>query len=65
MGEIRFQPLFGAKELVPKNVYHVICHYDITDESNIKVTRKKGNNHQLKKLLIVKQILLVSISGNA
>ena len=35
---------------------------NISPETHIKITRKKGHDHQLKKLLIVKQILLVSTS---
>ena len=35
---------------------------NISPESHIKITRKKGHDHQQKKLLIVKQILLVSTS---
>ena len=41
---------------------HLISHYNITPESHIKV-RNKGNDHQPKRLLIVKQLLLVSTSG--
>ena len=36
----------------------------MTLESKVKVTRKKGNDHQFKKLLNVTQILLVSNIGN-
>ena len=50
--------------LTPKSDQHLISHYNITTESLIKVTRMKGNDHQLKKLLIVNQILLVSTLGN-
>ena len=50
--------------LTPKSDQHLISHYNITTESLIKVIRMKGNDHQLKKLLIVNQILLVSTLGN-
>ena len=43
---------------------HLISPYNITPKSHIKVTRKKGNDHQRLKLLIVKKILLVSTSKN-
>ena len=36
----------------------------MTLESKVKVTKKKGNDHQFKKLLNVTQILLVSNIGN-
>ena len=36
----------------------------ITVESNVKVMREKVNDHQFKRLLIVKRILLVIIIGN-
>ena len=42
----------------------IIFPHNITSELYIKVTRIKGNDHQLKKLLIVKQILLVTTLGN-
>ena len=35
---------------------------NISPESHTKITRKKGHDHQQKKLLIVKQILFVSTS---
>ena len=50
--------------LTPKSDQHLISPHNITTESLIKVMRIKGNDHQLKKLLIVNQILLVSIIGN-
>ena len=40
-----------------------ISPYSVTPESNIKVVTEK-EDYQLKKLLIVKQILLVSTIGN-
>ena len=43
---------------------HLIFPHNITSELYIKVTRIKGNDHQLKKLLIVKQILFVTTLGN-
>ena len=36
----------------------------ITVESNVKVMREKVNDHQFKRFLIVKQILLVITTGN-
>ena len=48
--------------LTPKSNQHLISAYNMTSESYIKVN--KGNDHQLKKLLTAKQILLVSIIGN-
>ena len=36
----------------------------ITVESNVKVMREKVNDHQFKRFLIVKRILLVIIIGN-
>ena len=36
----------------------------ITVESNVEVMREKVNDHQFKRLLIVKQILLVITTGN-
>ena len=50
--------------LTPKSDQHLISPYNITTESLMKVMRIKGNDHQLKKLLIVNQILLVSTLGN-
>ena len=50
--------------LTPKSDQHLISPYNITTESLINVMRIKGNDHQLKKLLIVKHILLVSTLGN-
>ena len=52
------------KPLTPKNDWHLISPYNITPKSNTKVTRIKENDHQLKTLLIVKQILLVSTLVN-
>ena len=40
-----------------------ISPYSVTPESNIKVVTEK-EDYQLKKLLIVKQIFLVSTIGN-
>ena len=47
-----------------KSDWLLIFLYSITLESNIKVRRKKWNDHQQRKLLIDRQILLVSTSGN-
>ena len=43
---------------------NLISHHNITLESNIKVTRITRNHHYLKKLVIVKQIFLVSTLRN-
>ena len=48
--------------LSPKSNQHLISPYNMTSESYIKVNKR--NDHQLKKLLIVVQILLVSTIGN-
>ena len=42
---------------------NLISPYNITTESH-EGLENKGNDHQLKKLLIVKQILLLSTLGN-
>ena len=57
--------LFQGNPLTPKSDQLLISHYNITPESNIKVTRihDQGNDHLLKNLLIVKKVLLVSTSG--
>ena len=47
----------------PKSDQHLSSPYNISSESFIKVQNKR-NDHQLKKLLIVKQILPVSTLGN-
>ena len=51
--------LFEVNPLTPKSDELLILPYNITLESNIKVTRihDQGNDHLLKKLLIVKKIL--------
>ena len=48
--------------LTPKNDKHLISPERITPKSNIKFRRIR--DRKLKQLLIVKQILLVNISGN-
>ena len=50
--------------LNPKNNQHQVSPYNNTAESFIWNHVNKGNDHQLKKLSIVKQILLVSTLGN-
>ena len=50
--------------LTPLSGLHLISLYIIPPGSNIKSHKNKGNDHKLKKLLIVKKILLVSILGN-
>ena len=49
--------------LTPKSDECLISPYNITTELH-EGHENKGNDHQLKKLLIVKQILLLSTSGN-
>ena len=50
--------------LTPKSDWDQISPHRITVESNIKVFKNKRNGCKLKKLVIVKQILLVSTIGN-
>ena len=52
--------------LTPQEWIALIFSYNVIPESltHMKVMRKKGNDHQLKKLLIVERILLVSTWGN-
>ena len=49
--------------LTPQSYRHVIPPYNITDESNIKAMRLRGNDHPSERLLIVEEILLVSTVG--
>ena len=48
----------------PKSDKHLISLYSAIPESNMKVMENKGNDHQQKKLLIVKQIPLFSSLAN-
>ena len=48
----------------PDSDWHLLSSYNITLESNIQVTRIKEMITDLVKLLIVKQVLLVSNIGN-
>ena len=52
--------------LTPQEWIALIFSYNVIPESlsHMKVLRKKGNDHQLKKLLIVEWILLVSTWAN-
>ena len=51
--------------LIPKGNLYTIVSYNITPESKINITIiKENNDHQLKNLLIAKQILLDSTLGN-
>ena len=50
--------------LNPKSDQHLVSPYNNIAVSLISDHENKGNDHQLKKLLIVKQILLVSTLGN-
>ena len=49
--------------LTPKSYRHVIPPYHITDESNIRAMRPRGNDHPSERLLIVEKILFVSTVG--
>ena len=53
-----------VKPLGPKSDLHQVFSNNITPESHTKVTRINENDHQLKKPLVVKQILLISTFGN-
>ena len=44
--------------LMPKSDKLLISSFNISPESSIKATRIRGNDHQLKKLLMVKKISL-------
>ena len=48
-----------------KSDKHLISPRNVTPESNILVSRNKGNDHRLNKLSIVEQTLLVSTFENA
>ena len=50
--------------LTPKSDQHLISPYAFTPESHIQGHESKGNNHQLKKPLMVEQILFVSSIGD-
>ena len=50
--------------LTPKNDWHLSSPYTSTPKSNIKVMTIIGNDHQLEKLLIVKQILRICTFAN-
>ena len=50
--------------LTPKSDQHLISPYAFTPESHIQGHESKGNNHQLKKPLMVEQILFASSIGN-
>ena len=52
------------RELTSKNDYHLMPPYKITPKTKLEGHENKGNDHQLKRLLIVKQILLISTFGN-
>ena len=51
---------YSFNPLTLKSDQHQISHYIISTESHITVIRIKEKDHQLKKPLIVKQILLTS-----
>ena len=50
--------------LTPKSDQHLISPNAVTPESHIQGHESKGNNHQLKKPLMVEQILFVSSIGD-
>ena len=50
--------------LTPKSDQHLISPYAFTPESHIQGNESKGNNHQLKKPLMVEKILFVSSIAN-
>ena len=50
--------------LIPKSDLPLISPHNITPESHIKSHENKRNDHQLRRLLIVKQILPVSTLRN-
>ena len=54
----------GVKGLTPKTGRHLISPCIITSQITYFFHDIKGSDHQLKNLLIVKQILLVSTLGN-
>ena len=54
----------GSNPLSPKSDRPLISPYSFPVGSHIKVMRTKGNDHQLKMLSFVKQILLVCTQGN-
>ena len=63
------QPITNSKvkkfnTVIPNSDKPLISPNSITPESNIRIMRKKGNTKKLKKLLIVRQILLVSTPEN-
>ena len=59
-----FLSLPTVNHSTPEGDQHLISPYNIIPESQVKGHKKKGNDHQLKKLLIVIQILLFSTLGN-
>ena len=57
-------PLMILSPMTAESDWHLISPHNITPESIPKVSRMKGINHQLKKLLILEQILLDITIGN-
>ena len=55
--------LIVVNPVTPKSYQHLISPYNNTLESN-KGHENRGDDHQLKQLLIIKQILFVSTLGN-
>ena len=69
LGMVQFSPLLTnlieeVKPLGPKSDLHQVFSNNITPESHTKVTRINENDYQLKKPLVVKQILLTSTFRN-
>ena len=54
----------SSKFVTPYSDWHLNSPHSLTLESNVKVMGKKGNDHQIKNLLIVTQILLINTIQN-
>lgn len=57
-------PPVNLVNVKPFSDWDLNSHYSITAESNTKVVRIRETDHQLKKIVIVKQFLQVSTIGN-
>ena len=58
------EPIATEMNPLPGSDYNLNSPYNITPLITHQGYENKGNDHQLKKLLIVKQILFVSTIGN-
>ena len=58
------EPITTEMNPLPGSDYNLNSPYNITPLITHQGHENKGNDHQLKKLLIVKQILLTSTIGN-